>query len=70
MIEMRFQHGRNSYLRGGSGEKTSQDGTGKDKGSKEVEDTNKNQGYQEFPWICQFLPVIHPQLQPYSKTIK
>jgi len=70
MIEMRFQHERNLYLRGGSWKRTSQDGTGKDKSSKGVEDTNKNQGRREFPQICQFLPAIHPQLQPYSKTIK
>jgi len=70
MIEMRFQHGRNPYLRGSSWKRISQDGTGKDKSSKGVEDSNKNQGHREFPRICQFLLVIHPQLQPYSKTIK
>jgi len=43
-IEMRFQHGRNPYLRGSSWKRTSQDGTGKDKSSKGVKDTNKNQG--------------------------
>ena len=43
-IEMQFQHGRNLYLRGGSWKRTSQDGTEKDKSSKGVEDTNKNQG--------------------------
>jgi len=69
-IEMQFQHRRNPYLRGGSWKRTSQDRTGKDKSSKEVEDTNKNQGRREFPQICQFLLVIHSQLQPYSKTIK
>ena len=67
---MRFQHGGNPYLRDGSGKRTSQDGTEKDKGSKEVENTNKSQGHQEFPWICQFLLMIHPQLQLYSKTTK
>ena len=70
MIKMRFQHGRNPYYRGSSWKMTSQDGTGKDKGSKGVENTNKTQRCQEFPQICQCLLMIHPQLQPYSKTIK
>ena len=43
-IKMRFQYGRNPYLRGSSWKRTSQDGTKKDKSSKRVEDTNKNQG--------------------------
>ena len=46
---MQFQHGRNPYLRGSSWKRTSPDGTGKDKGSEGVENTNKSQGYQEFP---------------------
>ena len=24
----------------------------------------------EFPWICQLLLMVHPQLQPHSKTVK
>ncbi len=32
------------YLRGSSGKRTSQDGTGKDKGSKGVENINESQG--------------------------
>ena len=67
---MRFQHGRNPYLRGDSRKRTSQDGTGKNKGSKEVKNTNKSQECREFPQICQFLLTIHLQLQPYSKTIE
>ena len=35
-----------------------------------MKNTNKSQGHQEFPWICQFLPMIHPQLQSHSKTTK
>ena len=35
-----------------------------------MENTNESQGYREFPQICQFLPTIHTQLQPYSKTIE
>jgi len=69
-IKMRFQHGRNPYPRDGSWKRTSQDGTEKDKSSKGVEDTNKNQERQKFPWICQFLSAIHSQLQSHSKTIK
>ena len=60
MIEIQFQHGRNPYLRGGSQKRTSQDGTGKNKGSKGVENTNESQGCREFPQICQFLPMIYP----------
>jgi len=70
MIKMQFQHRRNPYLRGSSWKRTSQDGTGKDKGSKGVENTNKSQRCQEFPWICQFLLTIHPQLQSHSKATK
>ena len=67
---MRFQHGRNPYLRGDSRKRTSQDGTGKNKSSKGVENTNESQGCREFHWICQFLLTIHLQLQPHSKTIE
>ena len=43
---------------------------GKDQGSKGAENANNTQRHWEFPQICQFLPMIHPQLQPYSKTIE
>ena len=41
---MRLQYRRNFYPRSGSWQGISQDGTGKDKGSKGVENTNENQG--------------------------
>jgi len=69
-IKMRLQHGRNPYIRGGSWKGTSQNGTGKDKGGKEMKNTNKGQGCQEFPWIRQLLLTIYPQFQSHSKTIK
>ena len=35
-----------------------------------MENTNKSQRHQEFPWIHQFLPMIYPQLQLHSKATK
>ena len=67
---MRLQHGRNPHTRGNSWKRTGQDGTGKDKGGKRMENTNKSQRHQEFPWIHQFLPMIYPQLQLHSKATK
>ena len=67
---MQFQHGRDSHPRSDSWKRTNQDGTGKDKGSKRMEDTDKDQGCQEFPRICQLLQTIHSQLQSYGKTIE
>ena len=67
---MRLQHGGNSYLRSGSWEKTSQNGTRENKGSKRMENTDKDQGRRKFPQICQFLLTVHSQFQPYRKTIK
>ena len=67
---MRLQHGGNSYPRSGSWKRTSQNGTRKNKGSKRMENTNKNQRSRKFPWICQFLLTVHSQLQSYHKTIK
>jgi len=70
MIKMQFQYGGNSYPKSHSRKGTSQDGTREDKGSKRMENTNKSQRYREFPWICQFLPTIHLQLQSHSKAIE
>ena len=67
---MRLQHGGNSYSRSGSWERTSQNGTRENQGSKRMENTDKDQGCQKFPQICQFLPMVHSQLQSYRKTIK
>ena len=67
---MRLQHGRDSHPRSDSWKRTNQDGTGKDKGNKRMEDTDEDQGYREFPWICQLLQMIHSQLQSYGKTIE
>ena len=67
---MRLQHGGNSYLRSDSWERTNQNGTREDKGSKRMENTDEGQGRRKFPRICQFLPTVHSQLQSYSKTIK
>ena len=35
-----------------------------------MENTNEDQGRRKFPWICQFLLMVHRQLQSYYKTIK
>ena len=35
-----------------------------------MENTDKDQGCRKFPQICQFLPMVHSQLQSYRKTIK
>ena len=67
---MRLQHGGNSYPRSSSGKRTSQDGKRENKGSKRMENTDKDQGHRKFPQICQFLPTVHSQLQSYRKTIK
>ena len=69
-IKMRLQYGGNFYPKGNSGKGTSQDGTREDKGSERMENTNKSQRCWEFPWICQFLLMIHPQLQSHSKAIE
>jgi len=70
MIKMQLQHGRNPYIRGSSWKRTNKDGTREDKGGEGVENTNKSQECREFPWICQFLLMIYPQLQSYSKATK
>ena len=67
---MRLQHRGNSYPRSGSWERTSQNGTGENKGSKRMENTDKDQRRRKFPWIFQFLPMVHSQLQSYHETIK
>ena len=67
---MRLQHRGNSYPRSGSWERTSQNGTRENKGSKIMENTDKDQGHQKFPQICQFLLTVHSQFQPYRKTIE
>jgi len=69
-IKMRLQHGRNPYIRSGSWKGTSQNGTGKDKSGKGMENPNEGQGCREFPWVCQLLLMIYPQLQSHNKTIK
>jgi len=70
MIKMRFQYEGNSYPRSYSGKGTSQDRTREDKGSEKMKNTNKSQRCREFSWICQFLPIIHSQLQSHSKAIE
>ena len=35
-----------------------------------MENSNKGQGYGEFPQICKLLSTLYPELQSYSKTIK
>ena len=67
---MRLQHGGNPYTRSSSWERTSQNGTRKNKGSKGMENTDESQGRRKFPRIRQFLPTVHLQLQSYRKTIK
>ena len=46
---MRLQHEGNSYPRSGSWERTSQNGTRENKGSKRMENTDEDQGRQKFP---------------------
>ena len=53
-----------------NGKETSQNRAGKDQGSNRMEDTNKGQGCEEFPWICKLLLMLYPELQPHSKTVK
>ena len=67
---MQFQHERNSYSRSHCGEGTNQDGIGKDKGSKRMEDTDESERCGKFPRFRKFLLMIHPKLQSYSKTIE
>ena len=67
---MRLQHGGNSYPGSGSWERTSQNRTRENKGSKRMENTDEDQGRRKFPQICQFLLTVHSQLQSYCKTIK
>ena len=59
---MRLQHGGNSYPRSGSWKRTSQNEIRENKGSKRMENTNKNQGSRKLPQIRQFLPMVHSQL--------
>ena len=67
---MRLQYEGNSYPRSGGWERTSQNVTRKNKGSKGMENTDESQGRRKFPRIRQFLPTFHSQLQPHSKTIE
>ena len=67
---MRLQYGENPYPRSDSWKRTSQNGTREDKGGKRMENTDQDQGRRKFPWIRQFLPTVHSQLQSYRKTIK
>ena len=41
-VEMRFQHGRNSYTKGNSWSRTSQDGARKNKSGERVEDPDED----------------------------
>jgi len=70
MIKIQLQHGGNLHTRGNSWKRTGQDGIGKDKGSERIENTIKSQICQEFPQICQLLPMIHSQLQSYGKAFE
>ena len=67
---MRLQHEGNPYPRSDSWKRTSQNGTRENKGSKRTENTDEDQRCRKFPRICQFLLMIHLQLQSYRKTIK
>ena len=67
---MRLQYGGNPHTRSSSWKRTSQNGTGENKSSEKMENTNKSQGCQEFPRIRQLLPTIYLQLQSYSETTK
>ena len=43
MIKIQLQHGENPHTRGNSWKRTGQDGTGKDKGSERMKNTNESQ---------------------------
>ena len=67
---MWFQHGGDSNLKNHSWKGTGQNRTRKDQDSKEIENSNEDQGCGKFPWICKFLQMLYPELQPHSKAIK
>ena len=35
-----------------------------------MEDTNEDQRCRKFPRVRKFLPIVHPKLQPHSKTLE
>jgi len=70
MIKIQLQHGGNPYIRGNSWKEKGQNGTGEDKSSKRVENTNESQRCRKLPWICKLLLMLYSKLQPYSKTTK
>ena len=67
---MWLQYGRNFNTRSNHWKKTSQDGTRKDQGSQEMENTDESQGHRKFPRICKLLQKIYLELQSYGKAIK
>ena len=60
MIKIRFQYGGDSYPRSHHRKMTNQDGTGEDKDSKGMENTNESKGHGEFPRIYQLLLTLYP----------
>ena len=67
---MWFWYEENSDLRSHSWKRPGQDGIREDQSHKGMENSNKGQGYGEFPQICKLLSTLYPELQPYSKTVK
>ena len=67
---MQFRYGRNSNPRSYSWKKTGQNETRKNQGCKRMENPNEDQGCRKFPWICKFLQILYPKLQPHSKTVE
>ena len=67
---MWLQHKGNSHIRSNSWKGTGQNGTGKEKSSKRVKDTDKDQRYKKLPWVCKLLLTFYSKLQSYSKTTK
>jgi len=69
-IEMRLQHGGNSYLRGGCWQRTNSNRTRKDQGSKRIEDANKSERCGKLSRVCKFLLTLYTKLQPHCQAIK
>ena len=67
---MWLQHRGNPHIKSNSWKETGQNGTGKDKSSKRVEDTDKSQRHGKLPWVCKLLSMFYSKLQSYSKTTK
>ena len=59
IIKIQFEHGEDSYSRSHCRKRTNQDGTGEDKGSKGMENTNESKGRGKFTRIHQLLLILY-----------